>query len=147
MHIEISITKQLLTLHSEQLYAYPISSAANGIGFEEGSYKTPTGNFKISQKIGAHQPLYTIFKGRTPQGIWDPSQTSDADLITTRILWLDGLDPENQNTKDRYIYIHGTNHESQIGSPTSSGCIRMRNQDIIDLYEKVTQGTKVTISI
>lgn len=146
MRLEISITKQLLTLlHNGEQFSYPISSAKNGIGSEEGSHKTPIGNFTISEKFGHQTPIYTTFKGRSAVGKWNPNHASEDDLITSRILWLDGLDPENANTKSRYIYIHGTNHEDRIGTPISCGCIRMRNLDVIDLFEKVPEGTPVNI--
>lgn len=145
MHIEISITLQLLTLHDGKQFSYPISSAKNGIGSEEGSFKTPIGNFIIAEKIGENEPIFTTFVGRVAQGIWDPAINSDDDMITSRILWLDGQDTENANTKSRYIYIHGTNHEDKIGTPESCGCIRMQNKDIIKLFDKVTIGTPVKI--
>jgi lipoprotein-anchoring transpeptidase ErfK/SrfK len=128
-----------------ELAHYPISSAKNGLGTEEGSYKTPLGNFTISEKHGKDAPLYTIFKGRKPIGEWDPNSQLDDDLVTSRILWLDGLDPDNANTKARYIYIHGTNHEDKLGEPHSCGCIRMKNSDIIELFENVTENTPVYI--
>ncbi|MFC4993562.1 L,D-transpeptidase family protein [Rubritalea tangerina] len=147
MHILISINKQTLQLMEQNvvLHSYPISSAKNGIGFEEGSYQTPTGNFLISEKHGHDAPIHTIFKGRKAVDLWNPEHHSDQDLVTTRILWLEGLDPNNLNTKERYIYIHGTNHEDSIGSPSSCGCIRMRNLDIIELFDAVTENTPVQI--
>lgn len=147
MHIDISITDQLLTLTNGEQFSYPISSAKNGIGMKEDSFKTPIGNFVICEKIGAGAPIYTIFKGREAQGIWHPADHSDDDMITSRILWLDGVDSENANTKNRYIYIHGTNHEDKIGVPESCGCIRMRNQDIIELFEKTSIGSTVNIAL
>lgn len=147
--IHISINDQSLSLKDKGKVSktYPISSAKNGIGSEKGSYKTPTGNFVIAEKYGHNAPIYTIFKNRKPAGEWQHEDHCDDDLITSRILWLDGIDSENSNTKERYIYIHGTNHENAIGSPISCGCIRMRNQDIIELFEHVTENTPVRISI
>ena len=122
MHIYISIGEQKLRLFegSEVVAEYVISSAANGMGFDEGSYCTPTGRFEVSEKIGEGEEAGTIFKSREPVGIWDGTE-SDEDMVLTRILRLHGLDAENANTMSRYIYIHGTNQESLLGKPASSG--------------------------
>lgn len=146
MHIHVSITDQSLTLMNENevLAQYVISSAANGIGFEEGSYCTPTGRFEISEKIGGSEAPGTIFRARKPEGIWT-GQEEQGDLVLTRILRLHGLDPENANSMERYIYIHGTNHEDLLGQPASCGCIRMGNEDVIDLYARIEEGTRVVI--
>lgn len=146
--IEISIQQQTLQLldSGSVIATYPISSSKNGIGFEFGSYCTPTGSFVICEKIGADAPIYTVFKSRQPVGVWDPELPPlEDDLITTRILWLDGTEPDNSNSMLRYIYIHGTNHEDSIGKPASCGCIRMNNADIIELFELVSTGTAVFI--
>ena len=147
--LEVSIFDQTLRVleNGVELRSYPISSAKNGLGSEEGSLKTPTGNFIIAEKLGLDAPIHTIFKGRLPVGLWSVGEHCDDDLVTTRILWLDGSDADNANTKDRYIYIHGTNHEDKIGTPHSCGCIRMRNQDIIELFDNVTENTPVSIRI
>jgi HAD superfamily phosphoserine phosphatase-like hydrolase len=146
-HIIISLDEQSLELfENETLVAsYKISSGLKGMGFEEGSLRTPTGRFAISSKIGADAALYTRFQARVPIGIWDVGYPSDADMILTRILQLNGLDSENANTLSRYIYIHGTNREDLLGQPASHGCIRMANADIIELFEKVQTGTEVNI--
>lgn len=125
----------------------PVSTSARGAGFEPGSLKTPTGKFRIHAKIGADQPCGTIFVGRQPVGHWSPeTPSSDAeDLILTRILQLDGLEPENANTLSRYIYIHGTNQEDLIGTPASHGCVRLRNDDMIRLFDLVVTDDFVTI--
>ena len=145
--IHISLTRQILALAgagTSPLREYPVSTSRFGPGTEPGSFKTPLGRFEISRKIGAGAALGTVFKGRVPTGeTGDPS--SPGDLVQTRILWLHGLDPGNANTLDRYIYIHGTNHEEEIGIPASHGCIRMRNADVADLYELVSEGTPVFI--
>ena len=145
--ISISIPEQQLNLLDSEgsiIHYYPISSASNGTGFVEDSLCTPTGNFTIDEKHGYKAPIYTQFKSRQPCGKWG-GEASTSDLILSRILWLKGVDPENANTKQRYIYIHGTNHEESIGSPQSCGCIRMKNSDVIELYASVSIGTKVTI--
>lgn len=138
MHIYISIGEQKLRLfEGDALVAeYVVSSAANGIGFEEGSYCTPTGRFEVSEKIGDGEALGTIFKSRKPMGVWDGTP-SDDDMILSRILRLNGLDAENANSMERYIYVHGTNHEALLGQPTSHGCIRMANADIVELFDRI----------
>ena len=126
------------------LKSYPISSSRFGLGTEEGSMKTPLGQFRVAEKIGHDEPAGTIFKARVPLKPEDPLPDTD-DFVTTRILWLDGLEEDNANTRDRFIYIHGTKHEDKIGTPDSHGCIRMRNEDVIDLFNLVDEGTPVTI--
>lgn len=145
--LEVSISDQTLRVleNGVEQSCYPISSAKNGLGSEEGSFKTPTGNFIVSEKHGHNAPVQTIFKGRKPVGLWQSEEICDSDLVTSRILWLDGLDSDNANTKERYIYIHGTNHEDKIGTPQSCGCIRMRNKDVIELFDLVEENTHLTI--
>ena len=89
-------------------------------------------------------PSGTIFRSRVPLGPEDPLP-STKDLVMSRILWLDGLDDHNANTRDRFIYIHGTRHEDKIGTPASHGCIRMRNTDVVELFELVDETTPVVI--
>jgi L,D-transpeptidase YbiS len=143
--IVIDTKTQLLKLFCDQreVFSAPVSTSRAGLGFEPGSFKTPTGLFRIHQKIGQNARTGTIFKARVP--VDDPS-TPDDDLITSRILWLDGLERENANTKERYIYIHGTNQESLVGQAVSHGCIRMRNEDIICLFDMVPVDTWVEIA-
>jgi L,D-transpeptidase YbiS len=129
---------------AEILFEAPVSTSRFGLGFENGSHKTPTGKFCIHQKIGGEMPAGTVFKGRRPvANADDPSL--EQDLITSRILWLDGIETQNAQTKERYIYIHGTNQEDLIGQAASAGCIRMRNSDVIQLFDKVEVGTLVEI--
>ena len=89
-------------------------------------------------------PIGTVYKGRRPIAA-SVDRSSEEDLITSRILWLDGLEENNANTKERYIYIHGTNQEQSIGQPMSNGCIRMRNADVIRLFDLVEVGVLVEI--
>ena len=125
--IRVSVPEQRLDLMTgdQTLVSYPISTSRFGLGAEAGSMKTPLGKFRIAEKIGADVPLGTIFRSRVPVAANDPPPPDD-DLILTRILWLDGMQDHNANTRDRFVYIHGTNHESEIGRPASHGCIRMR---------------------
>ncbi len=106
--------------------------------------KTPTGRFRIAEKIGGGVPTGTVFRSRVPLKPGDPFPPTE-DLVMSRILWLDGLEEHNANTRERFIYIHGTKHEDKIGSPASHGCIRMRNADVIDLFDLVDEDTPVVI--
>lgn len=149
MNVAISIATQCLTLWdlNSILWQAPCSSSLHGLGTHEGSFKTPTGEFHICEKIGAQAELGTVFKNRLPTGtLWSPDHASDEDLILTRILWLAGNQAENANTRQRFIYIHGTNQESLLGTPASQGCIRLSNKDMIILYDFVAVGTEVKIS-
>lgn len=125
---------------------YPVSTSKFGIGSEPGSYKTPVGRFFVCDMIGAGAETGAVFKGRELTGaIAEPG--GEEDLVLTRILRLAGLDPHNRNTYSRYVYIHGTNQESAIGSPASHGCVRMRNADIIELFSRVQPGASVVIRL
>jgi L,D-transpeptidase YbiS len=144
--IHISVGGQKLTLRSGQkkLGTYPISTSRFGLGMEEGSMKTPIGRFRVAEKIGHGMPFGTVFKNRRRMKM-TRELMRDEDLVMTRILWLDGLDPENANTYERFIYIHGTNHEENLGEPASHGCIRMRSTDLVELFDLVDVDTPVAI--
>ena len=146
LKLQISMDDQSLKVLDGDacLREFAVSTAEKGMGFENGSHRTPTGNFRISQKIGAGEAEGTIFKGRIPVVQWD-GKNLEGDLILTRILRLDGLDPGNRNTLERYIYIHGTNREDQLGRPSSHGCVRMANADVLELFDMVEEGTGVEI--
>ena len=133
---------------------YPVSTAINGPGEVAGSSCTPQGEHIIRAKIGGDQPINTIFIGRRPSGeIYQPGMRElhpNRDWILTRILWLSGCQPGFNrlgcvDTMRRYIYIHGTPDDVALGKPGSAGCIRMRNQDLLALYDTVSVGTNVTI--
>jgi len=148
LRLQVSIDDQMLRVldDRELIRAYPISSGLKGVGFKEGSYRTPTGRFRIAEKIGQEAEPGTIFDARIPVGVWSPdSPMLENDLILTRILRIDGLDSENNNTFDRYIYLHGTNREDLLGEPASHGCLRMANHDIIELFDLVATGTPLEI--
>src|ERR1700730_7165914 len=144
--IRISVRKQqlALTCGRKKLAEYPVSTSRFGLGTKEGSFKTPTGKFRITEKIGAGLPLGTVFKSRRPVKATKKALREE-DLVMTRILWLDGLERRNANTHDRYIYIHGTNHEEKIGTPDSHGCVRMKNADLLELLEGERGATPVEI--
>ena len=146
LSISVSITGQRLDLleNGRVVASWPVSTSKYGLGSEPGSYRTPTGRFVIAEAIGGGAEPWSVFKSRIPTGeIASPG--GDEDGVLTRILWLDGLDPENANSRDRYIYIHGTNQEALIGTPASHGCVRMRNADVVDLFDRVEPGIPVQI--
>ena len=144
--IHVSIRDQLLTLKEDEVpvRTYLVSTSRFGIGTEKGSLKTPIGRFRVAEKIGGDMPSGTIFQSRIPLKPDDPPPPTE-DLVMSRILWLDGLDEHNANTRERFIYIHGTKHETKIGSPASCGCIRMRNADVVELFDLVDPDTPVII--
>lgn len=147
LHVSIDDQKLRLLDRGELIREFVISTAAKGAGFKEGSHRTPTGHFRIAEKIGDAAAPGTIFVARLPVGVWMPEgPVVDDDLILTRILRLEGLDPENANTFQRFIYLHGTNREDLLGQPAGHGCIRMANQDIIELYELVEPGCPLEIT-
>ncbi len=147
--LSVSLSRQRMRLVTEAggSREYVISSSAWGIGTEPGSNRTPTGQFCVCEKIGAGLSPCTVFKNRIPSGEWDPEGVDvEDDLILSRILWLEGLDAENANTRARYIYIHGTNHEAELGAPASHGCIRLSREDMVEVFELVEVGDRVEIS-
>jgi len=157
MKINIHISTQTLELFDDAgnlLRRYTVSTAANGVGEASGSHCTPRGRHIIRARIGAGQPENTVFVGRRPTGeIYTPelgAQFPERDWILTRILWLSGCEVGfnrlgESDTMRRYIYIHGTPDLVKLGEPGSHGCIRMRNTDLIELFDLVTAGTAVEI--
>lgn len=145
--LRVDVATQTVRLFREGgvVKQWPASTSRFGLGFEPGSFKTPTGRFAVAEKIGAGAPLWAEFKSRQPTGrIAEPGGEEDG--VLTRILWLEGLDPENANTRGRYIYFHGTNREDLIGTPASHGCVRLRNEDMEELFDLVPEGTPVVIA-
>ena len=153
----ISIPEQSLELQKQGivLARYPVSTAKNGPGEEFGSECTPRGRHVIRAKIGTDSEAGTVFVGRRSTGEVYSAELAqvapDRDWILSRILWLSGLETgfnrlTKVDTMRRYIYIHGTPYENDIGKPVSHGCIRMRNADLIELYDYVVAGTVVTIN-
>ncbi|HEY5789487.1 MAG TPA: L,D-transpeptidase [Gammaproteobacteria bacterium] len=154
--LQVSLGRQRLWLResAETLAEYPVSTAANGAGERNGSGCTPRGWHQVRARIGAGCPLGTVFVGRRPTGeIYSAALRAAAparDWILTRILWLGGLEHGRNRLGDvdtlrRYIYIHGTPDEVELGVPGSHGCIRMRNSDLVELFERVRAGTRVLI--
>ena len=147
LRIEVSIGTQHLRLFDGHrlVREWDCSTSKFGIGFVEGSNKTPLGAFVVREKHGGGAESGTIFKARKPVGRWSPGDVVADDLVLTRILWLAGEEDRNANTHGRYIYIHGTNDERGVGRRGSHGCVRMRNADVIELYDLVPEGTPVWI--
>lgn len=127
------------------LREFQVSTAIKGMGCAKGSHRTPTGNFRICEKIGAGHPPGTIFRARVPVGQWSAGESPEADLVLTRILRLDGMDSNNANTLERFIYIHGTNREDLVGQPAGHGCIRLRNEEMIELFDMVAENDLLEI--
>jgi L,D-transpeptidase YbiS len=149
--VNVQTQRADLFKYGAKIKSYSISTAANGLGSEEGSLKTPSGLLKVAEKIGDGAASGTVFKGRKATGeVWSASPSnalsqSTEDLILTRILWLEGVEESNANTHQRYIYLHGTNQESLLGQAVSHGCIRFSNKDIEELFDLVPVGTEVFI--
>lgn len=154
----------VVDVSSQQLYlfesgalvgSFPVSTAERGTGNQEGSLQTPLGLHRVDEKIGADAPRGMIFRGRQPTGelaevLTGAAERAARDDVTTRILWLQGLEPGvnqggNVDSKQRYIYIHGTPEEGRIGRPASHGCVRMTNADVITLFDRVREGALVDI--
>ncbi len=157
MRITINIPSQELYLYGDDNHIvrqFRISSARNGVGQKNGSFCTPLGKHIIRAKIGAGQPINTVFVGRRPTGeIYSPelgARHPGRDWILTRILWLSGREPGfnrlgSVDTMRRYIYIHGSPDTVEMGRPGSIGCIRMNNRDLLDLFTLADPGTEVYI--
>ena len=134
---------------------YSVSTSKFGLGAQQDSYKTPQGAHVIAQKIGSNCQVNEVLRAREPSGecaeIVVQAVSSELDLVLTRILWLRGLEDGKNlgpgvDSFNRYIYIHGTNEEGLIGQPASHGCVRMRNNDVIELYACVEENTFVYIN-
>lgn len=157
MKINIYIAAQQLDLLNdcgEIIRQYRISSSKNGTGQQQGSFCTPLGRHIIRAKVGIGQPVNTVFIKRRPTGeIYSPElgvQFPKRDWILTRILWLSGCEPGfnrlgTVDTMRRYIYIHGTPDSVEMGKPGSIGCIRMRNHELMELFDRVVAGTPIDI--
>ena len=152
--IVIESTRQRLhwiDIDAEKNRSYPVSTAANGMGNRIDSFKTPFGIHRVRQKIGGGAPCGMVFESRQPTGrVASNLDNRERDEITSRILWLDGLENGvnrggDCDTYSRYIYIHGTSDEKRIGEPVSAGCIRMKNDDVIELFDEVLVNDLVLI--
>jgi lipoprotein-anchoring transpeptidase ErfK/SrfK len=147
LSVVVSIPDQKLAVLKDgiRIASYPISTSKFGLGDRFNSYATPVGRLEIAQKIGSNAPLGTVFKGRHATGEVLRPNSPGRDPIVTRILWLRGTEPSNQNAFSRGIYIHGTPVERKIGRKASYGCIRMRSKDVVKLFDAVGVGTPINI--
>jgi lipoprotein-anchoring transpeptidase ErfK/SrfK len=157
MKLEIDLGRQEMAVRNASgalLKRYPVSTSKYGAGEQNGSYCTPRGTHVIRARIGAGQPVNSVFVRRRPTGeIWTPELYAafpGRDWILTRILWLSGCEPGRNrwgpvDTMRRYIYIHGTHELAELGKPGSIGCVRMANRDIVELFDLVASGTAVEI--
>jgi lipoprotein-anchoring transpeptidase ErfK/SrfK len=146
-HVVVSIPEQRLALldNGAVIATYPVSTSKFAIGDAPGSRGTPLGELVIAKKIGDAAPSGMVFKDRRPTGEILVPDAPGRDPIVTRILWLRGLEAQNANAYGRYIYIHGTPEERNIGTRASFGCIRMRSRDVIQLFDIVGPQARVTI--
>ena len=145
--VEISVPEQRMAVYRDgaPVKYFPISTSKFGLGDEPGSNRTPVGRFEIAEKIGKGKRAGTVFKSRKPTGEVVKPNSPGRDPIVSRILWLKGTEQSNRNAFNRYIYIHGTPEERTIGMPASYGCIRMKSEDVIDLYKTVGWGADVYV--
>ena len=143
----ISIPEQRMALLEDgaPLATYPVSTSKFGLGDLPGTSWTPLGTLEIAQKIGRGAPSGAVFKDRRRSGEVVPPDAPGRDPIVTRILWLRGRELQNARAYSRYIYIHGTPEERNIGLPVSYGCVRMRSRDVIELFDIVGTGARVMI--
>jgi UDP-N-acetylmuramate--alanine ligase len=131
---------------------WPVSTAAAGLDAREDSGGTPPGLHACERRIGAGAEPGTVFVSREPTGeVWRPGDERRDDLILTRVITLRGLEPgvnagPGVDSLDRYIYLHGTNHEDRIGEPVSHGCVRLRNDDVVELFDLLEEGDPVVIA-
>jgi lipoprotein-anchoring transpeptidase ErfK/SrfK len=152
-YLYVSVSGQRLYHVREGMVAgeYPVSTSRLGTGNVEGSLKTPTGIHRVVEKYGGGAPAGQVFKDRLDTGVtWTPADGVAEDLVLSRILRLEGLEPgvnrgPGIDSYDRYIYIHGTNKEHLVGTPNSHGCVCMTNTDVIDLFNHVPEGAIVLI--
>jgi len=153
LSFHVDAARQVVEVRSGDslVWQAPISTSEYGLGETPNSFKTPRGRHHVEEKIGQGEPQGRIFKSRVPQeAVWSPGnevdlQSREEDLILTRILWLAGDEAENETTHSRYVYFHGTNREDLIGTPASHGCIRLKNADMITLFDFAREGTPVWI--
>ncbi|MEP6809526.1 MAG: L,D-transpeptidase [Chthoniobacterales bacterium] len=146
-HVVISVPEQRLALLDEGklMATFPVSTSKFALSDFPGSRGTPLGEMEIADKIGGSAPLGAVFKSRRRTGEILAPDAPGRDPIVTRILWLRGREAQNRNAYGRLIYIHGTAEERNVGRPASYGCIRMRSRDVVQLYDVVGPGARVSI--
>jgi lipoprotein-anchoring transpeptidase ErfK/SrfK len=145
----VSVPDQALALvdRGRLIARYSISTSKFGTGDSAASYRTPLGTLFVSAKVGDRLPAGAVIKNRIPTGEMVGIDAPGRDAIVSRVIWLRGMEAQNQKARDRCIYIHGTPEERRIGNPASFGCIRMRSRDVIDLYDRLHIGTHVVITL
>lgn len=151
IYIDTNSQELLFVRKSVVSETYPVSTSKYGLGNREDSFKTPEGIHRITDKIGSGAPLFRIFESREDTGINWSREMNEGNIVLTRILRLEGIEPGKNRGRgidsyERYIYIHGTNREDMIGKPMSHGCVCMKNNDIVKLFDMVEEGTLVIIS-
>jgi len=145
MIISVPDQSMLVLENGVPIARYRVSTSRYGVGDNFGRYTTPLGTLEVAQKIGDNAPMGAVFKGRRWTGEILPPNAWGRDPIVTRIMWLRGLDSGNRNAYSRGIYIHGTPVENLIGRPASYGCIRMRSRDVVQLFNTIGVGAKISI--
>jgi hypothetical protein len=147
LEVVISVAEQRLALIDDGVIIkkFRISTSKFGLGDGLNSYKTPLGRLRVCMKLGSDLPVGAVFKRRNFSGEVIAKNARGRDPIVTRILWLEGIEPANKNARTRCIYIHGTPQERMIGTASSFGCVRMRSDDVIEVFDAVPLGTAVTI--
>jgi len=150
----ISQSKAIISILHQKMYVffgdkhfreYPISTSKYGVGDEFGSYKTPTGLFRVHSKIGGGLTLGAVLKSRQPTREVVAPNAKDRDPIVTRIIWLEGLEPSNRHAFERCIYIHGTPQENDLGHRASYGCVRMASKDVVKVFAILSEQSRVAI--
>jgi L,D-transpeptidase catalytic domain len=143
--ISVRDQKLMLVQNGFSTVIYPVSTSKYGLGDRWGSLATPLGFLQVAEKIGDHAPLGAVFHNRRFTGEILAPNAPGRDPVTTRIIWLRGLEPGNAHAFNRCIYIHGTPQEQAIGRPASYGCIRMKSSDVTALYNQLPIGAVVQI--
>ncbi len=143
--ISVPDQKMEVVKDGEWIARFPVSTSRFGTGDQFRSYRTPLGQLRVYDKIGDGLPPGAVIRHRSPTGEVLPVNAPGRDPIVTRVIWLDGLEPQNKNALSRGIYIHGTPEERTIGTPVSWGCIRMRSKDVITFFDAIPLGTVVSI--
>ncbi len=144
--VSVRDQKLMLVQNGEKIATYPVSTSMFGLGDSSGRMTTPLGNLAVEKKIGDNVPVGAVFHNRRLTGEILQPNAPGRDPVTTRILWLRGLEAQNAHAFQRCIYIHGTPEEKKLGRPASYGCIRMKASDVADLYDRVPPGALVQIT-
>lgn len=145
MMVSVRDQRLLLVKDGQPVKSYVVSTSKFGTGSRNGSNYTPLGKMEVARKIGTGQPAGMVFKSRRPTGEVIKPNAPGRDPVVGRIMWLNGVEAQNQNTFSRCVYIHGTPEEWRLGAPASYGCIRMSMKDVVDLYDRIGEGAEVQV--